>query len=105
MLDVTHKSNTSKKLPIYGYFFSLILLFTVFFIVTKTHMVRWALVFFVIGLAAVQTLIQLLTFLNLGIESKPRWGIMTALFTLMVIIIIFGGSIWIMKTINYNMMP
>lgn len=105
MLDVSHKSNTSKKLPIYGYLTSLLLLFALYFIASNVPMPRVALVFFVIGLAVALTLIQLLTFLNLGIETKPRWGMMTAFFTLMVIVIIFGGSLWIMKTVNYNLMP
>lgn len=105
MLDVTHKSNTDKKLPFYGYISSIILLFTAYFVASNVVFKAWALIFFVVGLAILQTFIQLFTFLNLGIENKPRWGAMTALFTLMVILIIFLGTLWIMKNISYNLMP
>lgn len=105
MLDHDHKSNISFKLPVTGYISSLVLVFGAYFLTKGICWKQMGLIFFVMALAAAQVFIQLLTFLNLGIERKPRWGMMTALFTLMVIVIIFGGTLWIMKNINYNLMP
>lgn len=50
----------------------------------------------------VQALIQLLLFLHLGKEPKPRWNFHVFLFMLTVAIIIIGGSLWIMNNLVYN---
>jgi cytochrome o ubiquinol oxidase operon protein cyoD len=56
------------------------------------------------GLAVGQLLVQLGLFLHMGSEPKPRWNLMATLFSLMVVIIVVGGSLWIMNNLNYNMM-
>ncbi len=63
------------------------------------------LIFWVTGLAVVQLVIQLLFFLHLGRESKPRWNLTIFLFMLMVVVIIVAGSLWIMYHLNYNITP
>lgn len=57
------------------------------------------------GLALVQLLVQLLLFLHLGRETKPRWNLLIFLFMFTVVLIIVGGSLWIMHNLNYHMMP
>jgi cytochrome o ubiquinol oxidase subunit IV len=57
-----------------------------------------------VGFAFVQLIIQLLFFLHLGRESKPRWNLMIFLFMLLVLLILVLGSLWIMNNLNYNMM-
>lgn len=56
-------------------------------------------------LAMAQLMVQLLFFLHLGSETKPRWNLASLLFMLLVLIIIVGGSLWIMKNLNYHMTP
>lgn len=58
----------------------------------------------IMGLAVIQLVVQLVFFLHLGRESKPRWNLITFSFMLLVLIIIVGGSLWIMANLNYNMM-
>ncbi len=54
-------------------------------------------------LAIVQATVQLIFFMHLGVEEKPRWNLITFwLLTLMVFVIV-AGSIWIMYHLNYNM--
>lgn len=105
MLDANHEKNSSVKLPIWGYLISAALILAAYIITIKADLVNWALVVAVITIASVQCLIQLVTFLNLGLESKPKWAVWTSIFTLVVIVIVFGGSLWIMKNISYNLMP
>lgn len=62
------------------------------------------LIAFVMGLAVVQLVVQLVFFLHLGSESKPRWNLISFLFMFLVLVIIVGGSLWIMANLNYNMM-
>lgn len=56
-------------------------------------------------LAVVQLVVQLLFFFHLGKESRPRLNTTSFLFMLMVVGIIVIGSLWIMKNLDYNMMP
>lgn len=58
----------------------------------------------ILGLAVLQLLIQVLFFLHLGRESKPRWNLVAFLFMLLVVLIVVIGSIWIMANLDYNMM-
>jgi cytochrome o ubiquinol oxidase operon protein cyoD len=50
----------------------------------------------VIGLAIVQLMVQLVFFLHLGRESKPRFNLTAFLFMLLVVVLLVGGSLWIM---------
>lgn len=55
------------------------------------------------GLAVIQFVVQLIFFLHIGQESKPRWNLAAFLFTLLVLIVIVFGSLWIMYNLNYGM--
>ncbi len=54
------------------------------------------------ALAVTQLLVQLLFFLHLGRESKPRWNLIVLAFAVMVVVIVVFGSLWIMKNLQYN---
>ena len=58
----------------------------------------------IIGLAILQLFVQLLFFLHLGEEMRPRWRLVTLGFGILVVFIIVFGSLWIMDNLNYNMM-
>ena len=60
----------------------------------------WTLVGALAALAVAQLMVQLVFFLHLGTESKPRWNLTVVLFALMVVVILVFGSLWIMKNIN-----
>ena len=55
-------------------------------------------------LAAAQLMVQLLFFLHIGNEIGPRWNLAALLFAGLVLVIIVGGSIWIMQNLDYHMM-
>lgn len=88
-----------------GFAFSLLLTLDAYFLVSKHLLTGIPLVAAVAGLAVVQLLVQLICFLHLGDEPRPRWNLMALLFALMVVFIIVFGSIWIMYHLNYNMTP
>lgn len=54
-------------------------------------------------LAAVQMIIQVLLFLHVGSEQKPRWQSYSYIFTWLMVLVIVIGSIWIMRNLDYNM--
>ena len=56
-------------------------------------------------LAITQLLVQLVFFLHIDKERKPRWNLAVLLFAALIVFIIVGGSLWIMYHLNYNMSP
>jgi cytochrome o ubiquinol oxidase operon protein cyoD len=61
-----------------------------------------ALVLTILAMAVVQLVVQMIYFL--GAESANRWNFGTFMLTLGTVIIVLGGSIWIMNHLNYAMM-
>lgn len=59
----------------------------------------------IVFLGVLQTFFQLIFFFHLGLEEKPRWNVMMFLFMLLVVVLVIGGSIWIMNNLNYYVMP
>lgn len=55
------------------------------------------------GLAVIQLGVQLVFFLHLGDEARPRWQLTAFLFTAVMVLVIVIGSLWIMYHLNYNM--
>ena len=54
-------------------------------------------------LAFIQLIVQLLFFLHLGKETKPRWKLVVFISFLGIILTIVLASMWIMQHLNYNM--
>lgn len=105
MIDSHHGWNVSCKPVVLGFILSLILTLAAYRIVTHHHLSSFVLVSSVVVLGCIQALTQLVFYLHLGLESKPRWNIMMFWFTVLVIIVLVGGSLWIMKNLDYNLMP
>ena len=87
-------------------FLSSILLTVISFslVITKT-LSGPPLVYAIIGLAIIQAMVQLLFFLHVGQEAKPRWETIAFGFMVMVLLIVVIGSLWIMNDLNERMMP
>ncbi|USI73058.1 cytochrome o ubiquinol oxidase subunit IV [Sphingomonas morindae] len=60
-------------------------------------------VWLIMGAAAVQMVVHLVYFLHLD-GSTDRWTLWALGFTVMVLAIILGGSLWVMYHLNHNMM-
>lgn len=54
-------------------------------------------------LAVTQLFVQMVCFLHLGRESKPRWNAYAFAFAITVVVILVIGSLWIMSNLNYRM--
>ncbi len=57
---------------------------------------------FVAGI--VQIVVHLHYFLHLDTTSTARWNVAALLFTILILTLFVGGSLWIMWTLNYRMM-
>jgi cytochrome o ubiquinol oxidase subunit IV len=54
--------------------------------------------------AILQIFVHLHFFLHLDRSSKQRWNLITLVFSVLLIFIFVGGSIWVMVTLNSRMM-
>lgn len=98
----------TQKSYIIGFVLSLILTITAYLFVLR-HVDSHHLVFsdgflvaLVSTLAISQLFVQLVFFLHLGRESKPRWNLVVMAFALIVVVILVFGSLWIMSNLNYH---
>lgn len=62
------------------------------------------LVYTLLILAMIQALIQLVCFLHVGQEAKPRWETLIFYFMGIILLIIAIGSLWIMYDLNERVM-
>lgn len=88
-----------------GFILSLLLTLAAYFSVTTKAVTGDGLVAIIVGLAIAQLLVQLVFFLHLGRESRPRLNLTMFAFMLLVVGIVVIGSLWIMHNLDYNMMP
>lgn len=72
-------------------------------VITKLFSGR-ALIYTIVGLALLQAIFQLLFFLHVGKEAKPRWETLVFYFMVLVLFIIAAGSLWIMSDLNDRVM-
>jgi cytochrome o ubiquinol oxidase operon protein cyoD len=105
MIDSHHGWNMSYKPQFIAFVVSLILTIAAYRIVSHYQLSDTILMFTIAGLGVLQALFQLVFFMHLGLEEKPHWGMMTFLFMVLVIIVVIGGTLWIMSNLDYNLMP
>lgn len=105
MIDTRHGWTFSFKPQFIGFVLSILLTVAVYRVVVHRELTEFLLVATVTTFCVLQALIQLFFFHHIGMESKPHWITITFLFTLLVLVIIVGGTLWIMSNLNYNLMP
>lgn len=59
----------------------------------------------VLGLAAAQIVVHMIFFLHLDTRSENGWNMLAFIFTVVLVVIVLGASIWVMYNENVNMMP
>lgn len=104
-----NKPHATYRSYITGFVLSLILTLASYSIVLQhvnSHHSTFShtfIVFWIVAFALTQLVVQLVCFLHLGRESKPRWNLAAFSFMILVVVIVVFGSIWIMNNLNYNM--
>ncbi|MGR3951652.1 MAG: cytochrome o ubiquinol oxidase subunit IV [Chlamydia sp.] len=98
-------NKTGNKLHLIGFSLSLLLTLLSYYIVRYSLFSRGSTITWIVSLAIIQLWAQLFFFLHLGRAPKLYWNRMALFFMLLVLIIIVGGSLWIMDNLNSNVMP
>jgi cytochrome o ubiquinol oxidase operon protein cyoD len=58
----------------------------------------------ILAAAIAQVLVQLRCFLHLGTGPSARWNVLSLVFTLLIMLLFVGGTLWIMTNLNSRMM-
>lgn len=59
----------------------------------------------VIGFAVAQILVHMIYFLHMTGSQEEGWTLLSTIFTIIVVVILLSGSLWVMFHLNTNMMP
>jgi len=59
----------------------------------------------ILGFAAVQVIVHMVYFLHMNGKIEGGWSLLATMFTLVLLVIVLAGSIWVMYHMNVNMMP
>ena len=86
-----------------GFILALSLTLLAYFVVVNHWFMGAWLMAAIVCLAIAQLVVQLVFFLHLGREEKPRWNLIAFFFMATFLLVILGGSLWIMYNLNYNM--
>ena len=103
-LNIPGYNNLELKNYLLGYILSLFLTFSAYFLIVNSRFSSLVDNILIIVLAILQFMIQILFFLHLGQERKPKWKLMVLVMMVLVVLILVLGSLWIMNNLNYRMM-
>ena len=98
------ESHGTVRYYIIGFILSIVLTVIPYVLVTQHILDSDLTIFSIIVAGILQLVVQLVFFLHLGSESKPRWNLMAFIFTIVIVGILVVGSLWIMHNLDYNMM-
>ncbi|XID91187.1 cytochrome o ubiquinol oxidase subunit IV [Paenibacillaceae bacterium WGS1546] len=95
----SHEAHGSLKSYVTGFALSLILTIIPIVVVMNGLLERTATMIVLLGTAVLQFVVQLVYFMHLKEEGKPRYNLMVLILGLVIVLTIVAGSIWIM---TYN---
>lgn len=104
LYEIKKEWHGSLKAYVIGFFASLLLTIISFLLVISRALSGRLLAGVLVALALVQAVVQLLFFLHVGQEPKPRWETLVFYFMILVLLIVALGSLWIMYDLNDRLM-
>jgi cytochrome o ubiquinol oxidase subunit IV len=112
MSSAKHKTSTTQSSEhgttisyVVGFILSLVFTFIPYYLVVEHVLSGAVLLATILGFAVLQMLVQIVFFLHLGREKGPRWQLIFFVSTVGIILVVVGGSLWIMTHLHYNMSP
>lgn len=104
----TSASNFRVASYVVGFILSVLLTLSAYLLVSQhtsghhTFLTQRFIIGTILVLAMVQLIVQLIFFLHLGREAKPRWNLQVLIFAAGVVLILVLGSLWIMANLDYH---
>jgi cytochrome o ubiquinol oxidase subunit IV len=102
-IDSAGAGEASLKSYAIGFVLSLVLTAIPFGLVMVESMSNTATITAIFSAAVVQILVHLHYFLHLNASSKARWNVLALLFSVLIMALIVGGTLWIMYHLNYQL--
>ena len=103
-IDSAGAGTGSLKSYLTGFVLSLILTAVPFALVMSGAWPPPAALAAIFSAGIVQILVHLYYFLHLDTSSAARWNVLAMIFTVLIMLLFVGGTLWIMSTLNYRMM-
>ncbi len=103
-IDSIGVSRGSLKSYLTGFILSLILTAIPFALVMSGAWSSAVTLAGIFSAGLVQILVHLHYFLHLDTSSEARWNVLALIFTLLIMLLFVGGTLWIMASLNYRMM-
>ena len=89
-----------------GFFLSVILTAIPFWMVmTGAIDNKQATAIIIMAFAVVQIVVHMVFFLHMTPASEGGWSMLALIFTVILVVIVLSGSLWVMYHLNANMMP
>ncbi len=104
-MSQTARSTGSVKSYVIGFIVSLLCTAIPYYLVVTKTVSGNTLLATIIGFALLQMLIQIFFFLHLGRGPKPLYNVAFFAATVGIILVVVGGSIFIIDHLHYNMTP
>ncbi len=103
-VDPSGASRGTLKSYATGFILSLTLTALAFGLVMSGALPPSEILFGIIVAAVVQIIVQMHYFLHLDASSSQRWNVMVLVYTVLIITILVGGTLWIMFNMRDHMM-
>jgi cytochrome o ubiquinol oxidase operon protein cyoD len=98
-------SHGSRRGYLTGFILSAILTAIPFWLVMAGVLSVQTTAIIVVVLAFVQIVVHTIFFLHVNTRSEGGWTLVALVFTAIIVLIVIGGSLWIMYHLHGNMMP
>ena len=97
--------HASMRDYVIGFVLSVILTAIPFWLVMERPFSAGATAAIIMVFAAVQIVVHMIFFLHMSPKAEGGWSITSLAFTVIVVVIMLAGSLWVMHHLNTNMMP
>ena len=97
-------SHGSVKSYVTGLLLSLVLTVIPFAVVMSGALSTATTVVVIAITAVLQILVQLVMFMHMNTKADEGWNVMSFVFTLTILVLVVGGSLWIMQHLHLNLM-
>ncbi|WNK21282.1 cytochrome o ubiquinol oxidase subunit IV [Halomonas piscis] len=97
-------SHGSVKTYVTGLILSIVLTVIPFAAVMSGAFNTATTVLVIVAMAIAQILVQLVMFMHMNTKSDEGWNLTSFVFTLTILALVVGGSLWIMHHLHLNMM-
>ena len=103
--DEIELPHASMRDYVIGFVLSVILTAIPFWLVMERPFSAGATAAIIMAFAAVQIVVHMIFFLHMSPKAEGGWSITSLTFTIIVVVIMLAGSLWVMHHLNTNMMP